>query len=181
MNEEETLNPAKRGSFQSEISAPPPSPNLTFSPPESSQVPLVKPVSLNFEETAISPELAAELTNPSFYPSEYKALTTYPNSDETREEHMLHEWDRRLELHIAYNLVKFMTMENKGCLKPLIDKQAIFEQTWPSPRSIAKQDSVFRKIYANPTTDEEITAIKPLLQEALSLVKQIQEMVRALK
>ena len=142
-------------------------------------------MSLYFKEVTISPQLAVELMQNSFQPIQYKALETLPNSDRDREEYLLHEYDRRLELHISYNAMKFITWnisENMVQLKSIIDNQAMFEQTWPSPRSKNKLASLFRKLYTNTITDqEEGTVISKLLKEAQSLIEQIQQTVNAIK
>ena len=142
-----------------------------------------------FKEAIISPQLACELMQPSFQPIQYKALESLPNSDQAREEYLLHEYDRRLELHIAYNTMKFMTWnisENMahGQLKPIIDNQAIFEQTWPLTRSENDPASLFRNVYTSTidiADQEEGTGIKKLLQKAQLLIEQIQQTVGALK
>ena len=140
-------------------------------------------------EVTISSQLAVELMEPSFQPIQYKALETYPDSDRGREEYLLHEYlvheyDRRLELHISYNAMKFITWnisENMVQLKSVIDRQALFEQTWPSPRSKNESASLFRMVYINPITDlEEGIGINKILKEAESLIEQIKQTVNAL-
>ena len=140
-------------------------------------------MSLYFKEVIISPQLAVELMQTSFQPIRYKALETLPNSDRGRKEYLLHEYDRRLELHISYNAMKFITWnisENMVQLKSIIDNQAMFEQTWPSPRSKNEPASLFRKLYTNTITDQEGTVISKLLKEAQSLIEQIQQTVNAI-
>ena len=140
-------------------------------------------------EVTISSQLAVELMEPSFQPIQYKALETYPDSDRGREEYLLHEYllheyDRRLKLHISYNAMKFITWnisENMIQLKSVIDIQALFEQTWPSPRSKNEPASLFRMVYTNPIIDlEEGIGIKRILMEAESLIEQIKRTVNAL-
>ena len=195
--------PAKRGSFQKDILlAPPPSPKSTshspadsfqsslslksksHSPGESSQS-STETMSAYFKEvTGISPRLAGELMQLSFQPIQYKASETLCNSERYREQYFLHECDRRLELHIAYNAMKFMiwnVSENMVQLKSIIDNQAMFEEMWPSPRSKNEPASIFRKVYTNVTTDEETAGIRKLFQEAQSLIEQIQQTVYGLK
>ena len=140
-------------------------------------------------EVTISSQLAVELMEPSFQPIQYKALETYPDSDRGREEYLLHEYlvheyDRRVELHISYNAMKFITWnisENMVQLKTVIDRQTLFEQTWPSPRSKNEPASLFRMVYINPITDlEEGIGINKILKEAESLIEQIKQTVNAL-
>ena len=135
-------------------------------------------------EVTISPQLAVELMHTSFQPIQYKALETLPNSDRGREEYLLHEYDRRLELHISYNAMKFVTWnisENMVLLKSVINIQSLFEQTWLSPRSKNKLASLFRMVYTNPITDlEEGIGINKILKEAQSLIEQIQQTVNAI-
>ena len=142
-------------------------------------------MSLYFKEVTISPQLAVELMQTSFQPIQYKALEICPDSDRGREEYLLHEYDRRLELHISYNAMTFITWnisENMVQLKSIIDNQAMFEQTWPSPRSKNEPASLFRKLYTNTITDqEEGIVISKLLKEAQSLIEQIQQTVNAIK
>ena len=137
-----------------------------------------------FMEVTISPQLAVELMQPSFQPIHYKALETYPDSDRGREEYLLREYDRRLELHISYNAMKFITWnisENMFQLKSVIDIQALFEQTWPSPRSKNEPASLFRMVYTNPIIDlEEGIGINRILKEAESLIEEIKQTVNAL-
>ena len=204
LSNEEVLvdsTPAKRGSFQKDtLLAPPPSPKSTShspansfqsslslksksrSPAESSQS-STETVSVYFKEvTGISPQLAGELTQPSFQPIQYKASETLPDSERYREQYLLSEYDRRLELHIAYNAMKFMiwnVSENMVQLKSVIDNQAMFEEMWPSPRSKNEPGSIFRKVYTNIFIDQEEGA--ELFQEAQSLIEQIQHTLYALK
>ena len=135
-------------------------------------------------EVTISPQLAAELMQISFQPIQYEALETLPNSDRGREEYLLHEYDRRLELHISYNAMKFITWnisENMVLLKSVINIQSLFEQTWLSPRSKNEPASLFRMVYTNPITDlEEGIGINKILKEAQSLIEQIQQTVNAI-
>ena len=166
-------------SFQSSTSVK----SKSHSPAESSQS-SNETMSPYFMEVTISPQLAVELMQPSFEPIQYKALETYPDSDRGREEYLLHEYDRRLELHISYNAMKFITWnisENMFQLKSVIDIQALFEQTWPSPRSKNEPASLFRKVYTNPISDlEEGIGINRILKEAESLIEEIKQTVNAL-
>ena len=159
-------------SFQSSTSVK----SKSHSPAESSQS-SNETMSPYFMEVTISPQLAVELMQPSFQPILYKALETYPDSDRGREEYLLHEYDRRLELHISYNAMKFITWnisENMFQLKSVIDIQALFEQTWPSPRSKNESAGLFRKVYTNPISDlEEGIGINRILKEAESLIEEI--------
>ena len=141
-------------------------------------------MSYYFMEVTISPQLAVELMQPSFQPIQYNALETYPDSDRGREEYLLHEYDRRLELHISYNAMKFTIWnisESMVQLKSIIDNQALFEQTWPSPCSKNEPASLFRMVYINLITDlEERIEINKILMEAESLIEQIKQTVNAL-
>ena len=46
--------------------------------------------------------------HPSFDPAVYKTLDTLPESSK---EYLLHEFDRRVELHIGYNSAEFMLLD----------------------------------------------------------------------
>lgn len=143
---------------------------------DSSEVPAIAITSSDFEEENISPQLAAELTQASFNPTQYKTLEVLPDSEKTRRECLLHEYDRRLDLHIAHHTLEFMifkTLENKPHLESIVDKQAIFAKAWPAPRKLHD---------TRVTTNQEETAIMSnLLQEAQSLIKQIQQAIDTLK
>ena len=162
------------------MSAPPPSPidNPKLKPSlpiDSSQVPATEITSSDFEEESIPSQLAAELIQPSFNPVQYKALQALPNSGTTRNECLLHEYDRRLDLHITYNALEFMIFkisENTPDLESIIDEQAMFEQSWPSPR----------KFHTGVTTSQRDTAVmSTLLQEAQLLIEQIQQTINTLR
>ena len=155
----------------------------SHSPTKSSQSSPDQP-SIDFGEITISPLLAAELIQPSFEPVQYKALDTIPDCDDGREEYLLGEYDRRLELHIVYHAMKFRTWsmtENMPSLKSVIDNQAMFEQTWPSPRSQDEPTSLFSNVFTSNITDQEGGTAANLLLEVQSLIKQIQQTVDTFK
>lgn len=133
------------------------------------------------EVNGISPQLAGALMGPSFQPIQYNALTTLPSSERYREQYLLYECDRRLELHIAYNAMKFTlwnASENMAQLKFIIDNQAMFEEMWPSPRSRNEPTSI---VYNKVITNQEEARLSRLFQEAQSLIEQIQQTVYGLK
>ena len=138
-------------------------------------------LSADFGEITISPLLAAELMQPSFEPIRYKAVNVVPACETGREEYLLGEYDRRLELHIVYHAMKYRTWimnENVPSLKSIIDNQAMFEQTWPSPRSKNESLSIFSNTFTNIITDQGGTNS---LLEVQSLIKLIQQTIDSCK
>ena len=173
------LAPTKRVLFQKTVSAPPPSPNPTVKPlslAESIQVSLTEIILNDFKGTTISPQLADELMQDSFIPVQYKALEIPPDSDETRQRFVLYEYNRRMELHIAHNTLEYMIYcitEDIPHLKSIIDGQAMFEQTWPSPQMACAAVENDQK--------QETAMSELLLQEAQLLIKQIQQTVKIIE
>lgn len=83
-------------------------------------------------------------------------MTTLPTNEKIRQEYLLHEYDRRLNMQIAYQAANFelhdaLLMNNRQ-FRALICEQRRFEQKWPLLRTKSREQN------ESPTFHDESTA-----------------------
>jgi len=113
-------------------------------------------------------------------------MTTLPTSKKIREEFLLHEYDRRIKMQIAYQAANFelqdTLLENNRQFRALIYEQKRFEQRWPLTRRQSKPSDELQELndecIAETAIEEREACFAELIKEARALIGVIQCGVR---
>ena len=109
-------------------------------------------------------------------------MTTLPTSKKIREEYLLHEYDHRLKMQIAYQAANFELQDalhvNNRQFRALIYGQRRFEQRWPLLHRKSKQ-RVELSAHYDESVDEAVITEKEacfmeLIKEGQTLIEVIQ-------
>ena len=106
-------------------------------------------------------------------------MTTLPTSKKVREEYLLHEYDRRLKMQIAYQAANFELQDtlhvNNRQFRALIYGQRRFEQRWPLLHRRSQQRVESSTHYAETVAiSEKEACFMELIKEGRTLVEVIQ-------
>ena len=108
--------------------------------------------------------------------------STFPTNEKTRQEYLLHEYDRRLNMQVAYQAANFelhdaLLINNKQ-FRALICEQRRFERKWPLLRTKSKLGNESQMLHdeSTPTTtvDEKEACFIKVTKEGQAIIDVVQ-------
>ena len=113
-----------------------------------------------------------------------KIIVDLPNSDNSRENYILNEYDCRMKKHITFQAVTFELLNTKKGLHKvsnLIHQQRRFEERWPSRYSETSPSEEFYDESVFDTNIEEIreTDMTEMIQESKQPIRMLQHLLNS--